>query len=247
MVFVKCKHCGLRRQEPQPEKSAILKRYDKTYLEYEIKNHYNYRDIALKSLSEAGLKPRDNVSPKGEPRSILEIGCATGAMLSVFKEAGWKSFGVEVSPEMAEYARENFKLDIFTGIIEEAPLLYKSFDVIIATHLIEHLNYPVTFLESVKKLLLPESSFYLITPNLNSLQAFIYKQNWRSAIRDHLFLFSKATLISMLKKLGFKIEYYGSWGGWPMGMKPKFLKKPLDKIAKRYGFGDVMIVKASLF
>jgi len=70
--------------------------------------------------------------------------------------------------------------------------------------------------------------------------------SWRSAIRDHLFLFSKRTLAKALASAGFSVDYTGTWGGWPAGMPPAFLKRPLDGAAKRLGWGDVMVVRATL-
>lgn len=229
-----------------PIESAVLGRYDKAYLEYETENHFKYRSIAMQSLAEAGLDPKDAISGDGRQKSILEIGCATGALLSLFKDAGWKSRGIEISPEMSGYARRIFGLDVFTGRLEDAAFEPCHFDAIVASHIIEHINRPLEFLQNSKKLLLRHGAFYIITPNADSLQASLYRQNWRSAIRDHLFLFSRATLKAMLGKAGFRVDYFGSWGGWPKDMKPGFLKKPLDKMAKSLGWGDVMIIKAVL-
>ena len=67
---------------------------------------------------------------------------------------------------------------------------------------------------------------------------------WRSAIRDHLYLFSARTLRAVLEDEGFSVEYVGTWGGWPAGMRPVRLKRPMDRLAKRLGLGDVMVVRA---
>ncbi len=48
----------------------------------------------------------------------------------------------------------------------------------------------------------------------------------------------------MLEAAGFTVRYCGTWGGWPQGMKPAFLKKPLDRLMKTLGWGDVMIIRA---
>lgn len=242
--FLRCRCCGLWRQEPQPLPLAIHERYGDEYLEYETSKHLEYRDISLKSLAEAGLDPRDSKDNSGRMRSILEIGCATGALLSTFKEASWDTTGIELGPSMAEYARSAFGLHVITGTIESASLLAESYDVVIATHLIEHLNDPRSFLKEAKRLLKPEGTLYLITPNAIGFQAIIMGSRWRSVIRDHLYLFSKKSLSAMLLDEGFNVEHVGTWGGWPSGMRPVCVKKPMDVLAKRIGFGDVMILRA---
>jgi SAM-dependent methyltransferase len=219
-------------------------RYGDDYLRYETSMHLAYRAIALKSLSEAGLSLGGARSPGSAGLSVLEIGCATGALLSAFAEAGWAAKGVEVGPSMAAYARSNFGLDVFCGTLAEAGLPSRSFDAVVATHLIEHLNDPRSFLAETRRVLKPEGGLYLVTPNADGFQARLMGRRWRSAIRDHLYLFSRRTLGRMLRQEGFSVRYEGTWGGWPAGMRPARLKKPIDAAAKRLGLGDVMILRA---
>lgn len=237
--FVRCDGCGLWRQNPQPPSIDVLARYDDAYLAYETSRHMEYRSIALMSLAEAGLHPDRKI---GDAR-MLEIGCATGALLSVFAEAGWNTTGVEVGSSLAAYARTHFGLDVRTGTLDQASLRYGSFDVIMALHLVEHLNEPVAFLAQLRKLVSASGAVYLVTPNADSFQSRLTGARWRSAIRDHLFLFSVVTLRNMARKAGFRTEYIGTWGGWPAGMKPAILKKPIDALVKILGWGDVMIMR----
>jgi len=54
------------------------------------------------------------------------------------------------------------------------------------------------------------------------------------------------TLEALLSSEGFRVEYSGTWGGWPAGMRPLFLKRPIDAMAKRRGWGDVMVTRARI-
>ncbi len=203
-----------------------------------------YRIISLQSLAEAGLDPKHSTAPDGRTKAILEIGCATGALLAAFKDAGWDAFGVEAGPSMAAYAKSTFGLGISTGTIETAGVSNGAYDVAVATHLVEHLNDPRSFLRSARRALRSDGTLFLVTPNADGFQARLLGARWRSAIRDHLYLFSVRTLTAMLVSEGFIVEYSGTWGGWPAGMKPVCLKKPLDRIVKRLGWGDVMVMRA---
>lgn len=245
VAFKRCRRCGLWRQDPQPRQSDVLARYGDEYLAYETARHLEYREISLRSLGQAGLVPSASVAPDGRPRSILEIGCATGALLSAFAECGWSATGVETGSSMAAYARATFGLDVRTGTLESVDLRMGSFDVVVATHLIEHLNDPMSFLRAALQALRPDGRLFLITPNVDGFQARLMRSRWRSAIRDHLFLFSRRTLAASLASSGYTVDYVGTWGGWPAGMRPAFLKRPLDSLAKRLGWGDVMVVRAS--
>jgi len=246
VAFTRCLECGLRRQDPQPLPEAIVARYGDDYLAYETARHIEYRSIALQSLGEAGLRPGDATATVTGRRSMLEVGCATGALLSAFAQAGWDAKGVEAGPSMAAFARSNFDLDVIAGTIETAALSGDAFDAVVATHLIEHLNDPRSFLREVRRVMRKDGRMYLVTPNADGLQARLMASRWRSAIRDHLYLFSARTLRAMLASEGFAVEYLGTWGGWPAGMRPGSFKKPVDAAAKRLGWGDVMVLRARL-
>ena len=87
----------------------------------------------------------------------------------------------------------------------------------------------------------PGGKAIITTPNVKGFQAKVFGTEWRSAIADHLTLFSKKTLRVMLKKAGFKIEKMVTWGRLAKGTVPGFIKKPVDKLAKKFGFGDVVL------
>jgi hypothetical protein len=59
-----------------------------------------------------------------------------------------------------------------------------------------------------------------------------------------MFLFSKKTLSLLLKHGGFSVCKIKTWGGIGTGITFDFVKRPVDKIAKKVGAGDVMIVLA---
>jgi len=246
IAFKRCSTCGLWRQDPQPHAQAIVARYGDDYLAYETARHMEYRGIALRSLSEAGLEPARSSASDGRRLSVLEIGCATGALLSVFAEAGWAATGVEVGPSMAAYARSVFGLNVVQGTIETAGLPASTCDAVVATHLVEHLNDPRSFLREVRRTLRHDGALWLVTPNADGFQARLKGAHWRSAIRDHLYLFSVRTLGALLSAEGFSVDHVGTWGGWPAGMRPLFLKKPVDAAAKRLGWGDVMVIRATI-
>lgn len=84
----------------------------------------------------------------------------------------------------------------------------------------------------------------ITTPNINGLQARLFGSRWRSAIADHLTLFTKRTLARMLRQTGFRVVRIVTWGGLAVGTAPPLLKRAADRLAKRWGFGDVMLLQA---
>jgi 2-polyprenyl-3-methyl-5-hydroxy-6-metoxy-1,4-benzoquinol methylase len=175
--------------------------------------------------------------------AVLDIGCATGALLAFLRDRGWQTTGVEISPS-AKYARNERGLDIRSQTLEDCRFPPESFDLAHASHLVEHLNNPGTFIREVWQLLRRGGYFMLTTPNIDGFQARLLGKRWRSAIFDHLYLFSIRTITAMLKTQGFITEGIYTWGGLAAGITPLPLKTFADKAAKALGLGDVMLVKA---
>jgi 2-polyprenyl-3-methyl-5-hydroxy-6-metoxy-1,4-benzoquinol methylase len=242
-------------RNPQPVKEEIIARYSKTfgndYLSYELENEAAFLKLQQLALRDAGFdktekaafsRARSAEHSESAP-SVLDVGCATGALLVSLRKRGWHITGVEISP-CAEYAKKERGLDVRNIPLEENNFPKESFDAILASHLVEHLNNPRSFFTETYRVLKKEGYMFITTPNISGLQARLFGGRWRSAIFDHLYLFSKRTLLKMLKTCGFKTEGVYTWGGLAAGFSPIFLKKPADILAKRLGFGDVMIVRA---
>jgi 2-polyprenyl-3-methyl-5-hydroxy-6-metoxy-1,4-benzoquinol methylase len=234
---------------PQPSPAAIAARYGKEhgkdYLAYEIANERSFLELQKLALRDAGFfdLEKELIAADKKPPSILDIGCATGALLEMLSAGGWKTQGVEISTPQAEYCLRR-GLAVSGKPLEENHFPRESFDVVLASHLIEHLNNPGSFVREVFAILKPGGRFYVTTPNISGLQARIFKNRWRSAIFDHLYLFSAKTLKKLLENSGFIIEKKASWGGLAAGTAPRPVKAFFDRAAKRLGSGDVMILRA---
>jgi len=234
---------------PQPVKDEIIARYSTVfggdYLSYELENENAFLKLQQLALKDAGffkLEKNLMLRAKDAP-SVLDVGCATGALLAFLRGRGWRVTGVEISPS-ADYAQNERKLDVRNRPLEENNFSQGNFDVVLASHLIEHLNDPLSFLTETNRILKDDGYVFISTPNISGFQARLFGGAWRSAIFDHLYLFSVRTLKAMLERTGFKVEKVSTWGGLAAGLAPMWLKKTMDFLAKRLGFGDVMIIKA---
>ncbi len=242
-TFSKCNNCGLIYQYPQPVQTDLSLRYDDKYFEYEINNEETFFGLMLKTLDDIHLKTRNEFKLDGSS-GFLDIGCATGLLLSHMETLGWKGFGVELCPSSAEYGKNVRNLDIFNGTLDEAGYSDNQFSVVHSSHLIEHLTDPAAYIYEVYRILKPGGFFITTTPNSNSLQAGLFGRNWRSSIADHMYLFSISTLKKLIITQKFQILQTGTWGGLAAGIVPGIIKNPVDILAKKFKFGDVMVVLA---
>jgi SAM-dependent methyltransferase len=234
---------------PQPLAEEVSRRYGGEYLEYELANERPFLELQLLALGDAGfwdlegeLKSRRG-QEGGRPR-VLDIGCAAGALLAELRDRGWDCAGVEICRAEAEYAKRERKLDVRSLALEENRFSGAGFDAVLASHLIEHLNSPAAFVSEVRRILAPGGVFIVTTPNIGGFQAKLFRGRWRSAIFDHLYLFSVKTLSNLLTQKGLAVEKTVTWGGLAAGTAPAPIKRLFDRLAKKHGFGDVMLIRA---
>lgn len=239
--FVKCGNCGLLYQNPQPKLDELIKRYDGDYFSYEIDNEKNFFGLMKLGLEDINFF---NLLGEGEERSFLDIGCATGMLISHLQDQGWRTAGVEVCAPSAEYGIKERGVDIRICTLEQAEFPDNSFQVVHCSHLIEHLTDPASFVNEVKRILKPGGYFIVTTPNTAGFQTWLFKEKWRSAIADHMCLFSVKNLRYLLSRYGFKDLKWKTWGGLAVGSAPRGIKAIVDKMAKKFGFGDVMLCLA---
>jgi SAM-dependent methyltransferase len=237
---------------PQPLAEAVLGRYRESsgtgYLAYELANEKNFLALQELGLADAGFGELEGellqrAAAEGRKAEVIDIGCATGALLGVLRERGWRCRGIEISPA-AEYARRERGLEVSGLPLEENRFRDGAFDLALASHLIEHLNDPAGLVREAYRILRPGGRFLVTTPNIAGFQARLFGGRWRSAIFDHLYLFSRRTLGALLEGAGFTVEKTATWGGLAAGTAPAPLKKTADRLVKRFGAGDVMLIRA---
>ncbi len=262
--FVKCRDCAIVYQNPRPVFEDVRRRYGPDYFQYEITNERNFFGLMQLGLSDihfrdrtaafgagtaaagaAGSRATGASRPAAPPRAFLDIGCATGMLIESMRGEGWSVRGVDVCRESAEYGREHRGVDIFPGTLEESRMPDGAFGVVHFSHLIEHVPDPRAFLKEVHRILAPGGYAVITTPNIDGFQARLFGKGWRSAIADHLVLFTRSTLARLAGETGFDVQQTVTWGGLAVGTAPGIVKKPMDRLAKRLGFGDVVMVLAA--
>jgi len=237
--YRKCESCGLVYQNPRPVFEDLRRRYGPKYFDYEFNNQENF--FHLMKLGLRDIRFDDLFQKDVTNRRFLDIGCATGLLLKHMKEKGWRTKGVEICRESARYGIRMFGLDIFIGTLHEASFPDKYFDVVHFSHVIEHVPDPKGMLLEVRRIVKKAGHVIITTPNVNGMQARFARTEWRSAIPDHIYLFSKKSLRRLLDITGFRVVKQVSWGGIPVGKRPAFMKLPADRLAKLFNVGDVML------
>lgn len=240
--YSRCGGCGLVFQNPMPLAEELRERYSEEYFDYEITNEANFFSLMRETLRDVDFEEVESSAPG--PKRFLDVGCATGMLIEYVKTRGWEESGVEVCVPAAEYGRRERKVDIVSGSLEEADFPSQYFSVVHFSHLIEHIPDPVRFMREIIRITAPGGRCIVTTPNIRGFQSLLMGPRWRSAIPDHVVLYSKRTLRRLLEEAGLTVEKTKTWGGLAAGLAPPVLKRFADRAAKLIGAGDVMVMLA---
>ena len=240
--FVRCRECGHTYQSPRPVFEDLKDRYQDAYFDYEIENEQAFFRLMLQGLGDIGFERIE--SSLNANRSFLDVGCATGMLLEHMKDRGWDVRGVEICAPAAAYGVRERGVAIDVATLEASGLTSGAFDVVHLSHLIEHVPDPRAFLSEAARVTKTGGYLVMVTPDIGGFQSRLFGERWRSAIADHLHLFSYRVLRRLVEESGFEVVTKRSWGGIAAGMAPGWLKRGADTWAKRLNVGDVMILLA---
>ncbi len=138
---------------------------------------------------------------------VLEIGCGLGLGSARLKGLGARVLAVEPDPEQAAYARKHWDLAVLQCRFEEADFQGEHFDLILASHVIEHFPAPLNFLKQARTLAHPESWLFLETPNILAPKV----SPRRVFSLAHNFYFAPRTLSWLLLKAGWQVDQLRVW------------------------------------
>lgn len=143
---------------------------------------------------------------------VLDIGASTGAMLDIFKEDRWKTWGVEPS-KSAEVAQSKGH-KVIRDFFEKSKLPRSYFDVVILNHTLEHMDNPPDVLDKVYGLLKKGGIIFIDVPNFGGIGAKILGTSWPYLLpEEHKHQFTKKSLQDMLQKKGFELLHFESRSG----------------------------------
>lgn len=152
-----------------------------------LKNQYQrYQEIS-KELLNFGIS-------RGK---VLDIGCGLGAGLVAYKEKGFEAVGLEPSPVKNLYGKQQFDVEIIKGTIDNNPFSSESFDLVILSHVLEHLTDPIDCLRKIKDLVKSDGYLYIEVPDASN-----YIRWWDAFYVPHLTNFDYNTLCLCINKAG---------------------------------------------
>jgi len=140
-----------------------------------------------------------------DPATLMDIGCGDGSFLREMADRGWQVSGVDFDAEAVAQIRARHRLDVQVGTVESLVANGRKYDVVTASHVIEHVPDPIEFLRKCGQLLRPGGRVILRTPNCISFGHRRYGRAWRGLEPPrHLQLFTTLSLAACARKAGLK-------------------------------------------
>lgn len=143
---------------------------------------------------ETGLPGGSHPAP-----AMLEVGCAAGVALTIFREYGWQTAGIEPAETFAAHARESFGLDVQTGFYGAGSYAGRTFDLIMFSQVLEHVPDPDALLAQARINLKDDGHVFIGVPTLMRPMRPVHPQTLQAV---HLWIFSKPTLTLLLARNG---------------------------------------------
>nr|WP_315189497.1 class I SAM-dependent methyltransferase [uncultured Flavobacterium sp.] len=184
---------------PQPSLDVLSKYYESVdYISHTDskrslfeKMYHFVKSIALKNKLNLINSQQTN---KG---SILDIGAGTGEFLSVARQDGWKTIGVEPSDKAKAIAKNKG----VSFVEQTSELESHSFDVISMWHVLEHVPDLNQQIKELKRLLKPNGTLIIAVPNFKSFDAKHYGKFWAAYdVPIHFWHFSKTAIKKLFQK-----------------------------------------------
>ena len=206
--LLECPNCGFIQTNPRLNKRQI----SNIYSEY-----YPRQDIDIESVRMAGknMPSMEEVKKKGligtcyfatkKGEKVLDIGSGVGYSLIRIEALGGEAWGLDPDDNARKIAKK-LKLNFHHGFIDNCPFDKKSFDLITASQVLEHIPDPLKFLKITREFLKPGGRILLSFPNTGALYQKIWRKMWLHwHVPYHLNHFNKKSFKTLVNQSGLKI------------------------------------------
>ena len=137
---------------------------------------------------------------------VLDVGCGTGDFTAAMARAGADAIGVDVAEAALRRARSRHPGVEFRLVPLDGPLPFEdgSFELVWASEVIEHVADTARWLSEVRRVLAPGGRLLVTTPSHGRLRVAVGGvERFSEPLGDHLHLYTKRSLGSLLGEFGF--------------------------------------------
>lgn len=197
-----CKNCGLVFINPHFTTKTYSLFYNSDYRKlYEGKKTFTNLS-SLRKGEDIYFFLSENLG-KMQNKLIAEIGTGSGGILQVFKEKGNKVIGVDIDKNSVKLGRNN-GVNLYKGDINQLIKMGIKADIVIYSHVLEHIIDLNKELINIRKILKPKGYIYVRVPSIKNLGKEGKTDFLKFLQNAHVFYFTAKTLENLFAKHGFK-------------------------------------------
>jgi len=209
MPVVICKQCGLIQTNPRMDQISYNEFYNIEYRKLYVGTETPTQKFFTAQYSRGqrifDYLMSNKVLPK-PPNQLLvfEVGCGAGGILQYFKEQGCRISGIDLGEEYVEFGKSHYGLELSVGTISEF-YLNETPDLIIYSHVLEHILTPNEELQQIYRILSDEGVVYIEVPGVKNLMHNYEMDFLRMLQNAHTYHFTLTSLNSLMRKNRFEM------------------------------------------
>lgn len=172
-----CRRCGLGITRPRPVGDELAAYYPDSYPSWRTPRGLRGLATAAKAQVVARVPPYGRQRARRGGR-MLDVGLGRGDIAQVFVRSGWDVHGLDMSPMAVQAARLR-GVDARVGTLEDAPPWPPgTFDLVVCSHVLEHVADPLRELRIMRELLAPGGVAIVAVPAWESWQRRAFGSRW---------------------------------------------------------------------
>lgn len=212
--LLQCKSCGFITSDLDISDNDLKKIYGEDYFHGKEYGNYLLDKPVIQKNFKKRLKTLLRYVSEPSTKSLFEIGCAYGFFLEIARNAFGKVFGIDISDDAINYAKNSLELNAISGDFLEYEMT-QNYDIYCMWDTIEHLKKPDLFIQKISKHINMGGLLAITTGDISSINAIIRGEKWRQIHPPtHLHYFSRRSLSLLLENNGFKVVYIGYPGSF---------------------------------
>jgi 2-polyprenyl-3-methyl-5-hydroxy-6-metoxy-1,4-benzoquinol methylase len=195
-----CPECLVIFQYPRPQPDAMVSYADTEYGKGGLYREYvEAREMKLEHFR----RRLERLLPRVSRGRLLDIGCSCGYFMEVAAASGFEVEGLEFSRAAIAAADPAIEPHIVCSNVDEFESS-RTYDLVTAFDLIEHVPQPKDFLRKVHRLLAPGGWLAMTTPDPGHALRFVMGSSWPMLQpMQHLTIFSRRAMRLALEEAGF--------------------------------------------
>ncbi|MBU1862625.1 MAG: class I SAM-dependent methyltransferase [Candidatus Omnitrophica bacterium] len=199
--IMKCTNplCTLQFVSRIPTAAELRELYQKHYYNESERSDYCDTDPVLARQYLSSIK--ENIGDLAG-KSMLDVGCGRGSVLTIAKEFGLSISGVEPYAAVQAHIPQALNGTIYNDL-DDVIHANQGYDLITLIEVIEHIVEPWKILRRLCDIMHKNSHMYIQTPNVDSLRCVFQRSDWPNYVNPtHLYFFNEKSLLMVMRKAG---------------------------------------------